>query len=165
MRRSCTGRAQVVPRSCTGRASKKAGRQSRQIKKKWAGVHRPDAGANQKIKVAPLFCTPAPSSPLAWSLSYPFPVHLISPGFQPAEPSDLPIFLLVYRNLDDEVLFLELNPMSAMLIDLLNDGKTGQQAAQQISYELQHPKPDVVIEGARELIHDWIKRSILIYPS
>ena len=105
------------------------------------------------------------TSPLAWSLSYPFPVHHISPEFQPDEPSDVPVFLLVYRNIDDKVLFLELNPMSAKLIDLLNDGKTGQQAAQQISDELRHPKPDVVIEGARELIHDWIKRSILIYPS
>ena len=72
------------------------------------------------------------TSPLAWPLSYPFPVHHISPEFQPSEPSEVPIFLLVYRNLDDEVLFLELNPMSAKLIDLLNEGKTGQQAAQQL---------------------------------
>ena len=51
------------------------------------------------------------------------------------------------------------------LIDLLNTGQTGQQAAEQIAQELQHPNPEVVIEGARSLIHDWIKRSILILPN
>lgn len=102
------------------------------------------------------------TSPLAWPLSYAFPVHQISPDFQPSEPSDTPVFLLVYRNSDDDVLFLELNPVSARLIDLLNQNQTGQQAAEQIAEELQHPNPDVVIEGARQLIHDWIHRGVLI---
>lgn len=108
---------------------------------------------------------PLTTSPLAWPLSYPFPVHQISTEFQPATASDTPVFLVVYRNIDDQILFLELNPVSARLIDLLNEGQTGQQAAQQIAQELQHPNPDVVIDGARNLIHDWIHRSILILPT
>jgi len=105
------------------------------------------------------------TSPLAWPLSYPFPVHQISPEFQPNKASDIPVFLVVYRSLKDQILFLELNPVSARLIDLLNEGQTGQQAAQQIAQELQHPNPNVVIEGARALIHDWIQRSILIHAA
>lgn len=105
------------------------------------------------------------TSPLAWPLSYAFPVHQISTDFQPEQASDAPIFLLVYRNLNDDVLFLELNPVSARLIDLLNAGHTGQQAAEQIAQELQHPNPKVVVDGARGLIEDWIKRSVLILPT
>ena len=105
------------------------------------------------------------TSPLAWPLSYAFPVHQIATSFQPEQASDTPVFLLVYRDINDDVLFLELNPVSARLIDLLNTGQTGQQAAEQIAQELQHPNPEVVIEGARSLIHDWIKRSILILPN
>jgi hypothetical protein len=101
------------------------------------------------------------TSPVAWPLSYHYPVHLIEPDFQPTGPNDSPVFLLVYRNQDDGVTFLELNPVSARLIDLLNEGLTGQLAAQQIAQELQHPAPEVVIEGARSLIKDWVERDIL----
>lgn len=102
------------------------------------------------------------TSPLAWPLAYNFPVHQIGPDFQPQQPNDTPVFLLVYRNKEDSVTFMELNPVSARLIDLLNEGKTGQQAAELIAQELQHPNPQVVIDGARALLDDWLQRGILI---
>jgi len=102
------------------------------------------------------------TSPLAWSLAYHYPVHQISPENQPQQPSDSTIFLLVYRDQTDRMSFLELNPVSARLIDLLNEGLDGHLAAQQIAQELQHPNPQVVIDGAKELITDWIQRSVLI---
>jgi len=102
------------------------------------------------------------TSPLAWPLAYHFPVHQIGPDFQPQQVSDAPTYLLVYRNTDDSVTFLELNPVSTRLIDLLNEGLTGQVAAQQIAQELQHPNPEVVIDGARGLINDWLQREILV---
>lgn len=101
-------------------------------------------------------------SPLAWSLAYQFPVHQIGPDFQPQQANDQPVYLLVYRDVDDNITFLELNPVSARLIDLLNDGLTGQVAAEQIAEELQHPEPQIVIDGARALISDWLAREILI---
>ncbi len=102
------------------------------------------------------------TSSLAWPLSYPFPVHQISRDFQPQEANETPVFLLVYRDQQDSVVFMELNPVSARLIDLLNDGLSGLQAAEQIAQELQHPNPPVVIEGAKALIDDWLQRRILI---
>jgi len=102
------------------------------------------------------------TSPLAWPLAYHFPVHQVGPDFQPQQASDAPTYLLVYRNKDDNVTFLELNPVSTRLIALLNEGITGRSAAEQIAQELQHPNPDVVIEGARGLITDWLQREILI---
>ncbi len=102
------------------------------------------------------------TSPLAWSLAYQFPVHQIGPDFQPHEPSETPVYLLVYRAQDDEITFLELNPVSMRLIELLNEGLTGQNAAEQIVDELQHPNADIVIDGARVLINDWLQRQVLI---
>ena len=69
--------------------------------------------------------------------------------------------MLIYRNSDDGITFLELNPVSARLIELLNEGLTGQLAAAQIAQELQHPSADVVITSARSLIEDWLQRNIL----
>jgi hypothetical protein len=102
------------------------------------------------------------TSPLAWPLMYHYPVQQISPNYQPTEPSEQPFFLLVYRNIEDSVTFMELNPVSARLIDLLNTGKTGEEAVENIVAELQHSNPPVVMEGANNLILDWLNRGILI---
>lgn len=102
------------------------------------------------------------TSPLAWSLAYDYPVHQISADFQPSDKSDTQTFLLVYRDRDDKVTFLSLNPVSARLISLLDEGITGEHAAQQISEELQHPTPQAVIDGARTMIQDWLARGILV---
>lgn len=102
------------------------------------------------------------TSPLAWPLVYNYPVHQIGPDFQPHEASNSPIHLLVYRNKADSITFMELNPVSTRLINLLNEGLTGKMAAEQIASELQHPNPQVVIAGARVLIDDWLQREVLI---
>ena len=62
-------------------------------------------------------------SELAWVLSYPFPVHLIGPANQPDEPAE-PVFLVVYRDREDKVCFVELNAATARLLELVreNDG-------------------------------------------
>ena len=105
---------------------------------------------------------PLKISPLAWSLAYNFAVHQIGPDYQPEQASEQPVYLLVYRDVDDNITFLELNPVSARLIDLLNEGLTGQVAADKIAEELQHPNPELVIEGARSLIEDWLQRQVLV---
>lgn len=102
------------------------------------------------------------TSQLAWPLVYSYPVHQIGPDNQPEQPNAQPVYLLVYRNVDDKVKFVELNPVSARLLDLLNAGLTGSQAAEQIAEELQHPNPEVVLAGAQQLIEDWIQRGITI---
>jgi len=102
------------------------------------------------------------TSPLAWPLMYHYAVHQIGPEYQPQQQNELPVFFLVYRSNDNKVTFMELNPVSARLIDLLNEGMTGQEAATSIAEELQHPNPQVVIDGAKALIDDWLQRDILI---
>ncbi|MDF1587925.1 MAG: putative DNA-binding domain-containing protein [Gammaproteobacteria bacterium] len=102
------------------------------------------------------------TSPLAWPLAYHYDVQNIGPKYQPVVANDTMVFLLVYRNQQDKITFIELNPVSARLIDLLNDNHTGQQAAEIIAQQLNHPNPQLVIDSAKALLEDWINRGIMI---
>jgi hypothetical protein len=68
-------------------------------------------------------------SPLACVLAYRYPVHRIRPEFQPREPGAEPTVLLLVRGRDDEVRFHEINALSALLIERLqqNENATGGQ--------------------------------------
>ena len=58
-------------------------------------------------------------SPLAWVLGYRFPVQRISASFRPAEVPPEPTWILLVRGRDDEVRFHEINALSAVLIERL----------------------------------------------
>jgi len=60
-------------------------------------------------------------SPLAWPLTYTYPVQQISADFIPKAPSEQPIYLLIYRDKKDKVHFMELNPVTALLVQLLDE--------------------------------------------
>jgi hypothetical protein len=68
-------------------------------------------------------------SPLACVLGYRYPVHLIGPDFRPDEAPEQPTLLLLVRGRDDEVRFHEIDALSAMLIERLqqNSNLTGLQ--------------------------------------
>lgn len=103
-------------------------------------------------------------SPLAWLLRYEFPVHRIGPQFRPTAPPVQPTYLMMYRDLDDEVQFLELNPVTARLIELLSedDDRTGRQLLEQITRELQHPQPEVVMHGGASTLEDLRERTVVL---
>ena len=104
-------------------------------------------------------------SPLAWPLVYRFPVHRVSPDFQPAEPPEEPTWLVVYRDRTDKVGFLEINRVSARLIELISEGeraRTGRACLEQIAGELGHPQPEVVVEGGRAILADLRARDVLL---
>lgn len=58
-------------------------------------------------------------SPVACVLGYRFPVQLIGPDFRPDEAPEQPTLLLLVRGRDDEVRFHEIDALSAMLIERL----------------------------------------------
>ena len=101
-------------------------------------------------------------SPLAWLLCYRFPVQRISPEYRPRTPPAEPTHLLAYRDGENEVRFLTLNPVSARLFGLLADGRHGAEALDCISAELQHPRPEQVRAGGRQIMEDWRARGILL---
>jgi uncharacterized protein len=88
-------------------------------------------------------------------LEYPYPVHRISPRFKPSQPNKEPTHLLVFRDREDAVRFIELNPVSACLLGLLQSGGlTGLQTLQQIAADMQHPDPQAVVRFGAELLED-----------
>jgi len=99
-------------------------------------------------------------SPLAWPLAYRYPVHRIGPDFQPAEAGPAPTFLLVYRDAGDEVHFLEINPVTAHLLELIQAGEdpSGEAMLRRIAREMDHPAPDVVVRGGLETLQDLHRR-------
>ena len=103
-------------------------------------------------------------SPLVWSLQYRFPVHTISPDRQPSGPSDQPTFLVVYRNDDGRIGFLEINAVTARLIELLVESEvaSGREALQKIAEELDHPRPETVVAGGLDIMQDLRSRQIIL---
>ncbi len=103
-------------------------------------------------------------SPLAWNLSYRFPVHRIGPGHQPEAPPPEPTHLVVYRTRQGQVEFLEINAVTQRLLQLLqeNPAATGIEILTGIAEELRHPMPEKVIEAGRDLLADLRTRDILV---
>jgi len=103
-------------------------------------------------------------SPLVWSLQYRYPVHRISPDNQPTSPPETPTFLVVYRNTDGRVGFLEINQVTARLIELLAEGETesGHAALARIAEELDHPRPQTVVDGGLAILEDLRSRQVVL---
>jgi hypothetical protein len=74
------------------------------------------------VPVADVLAAVVYLSPLAWSLRYRFPVHCIGPRFKPTEAAE-PTYLVVYRDREDKVGFMELNVTTARLLEKVRDNQ------------------------------------------
>ena len=103
-------------------------------------------------------------SPLAWPFVYQYPVHRISPDFLPEQAPDQPSYLVVYRDRQDEVGFLELNPVSARLLECLQADSTrsGEDILLDIAAQIQHPDPGVVVSGGRAILEAMREKHIIL---
>ena len=104
-------------------------------------------------------------SPLAMPLAYQWPVHKISREFLPDSLPEQATYIVVYRNRKDEVGFIELNPVSAKLIEAcMNNPEqhSGKEILLSIAEQLQHPNPDVVINGGLEIMQDFKSKDIIL---
>jgi len=103
-------------------------------------------------------------SPVAWNLSYSYPVHRISPEMIPEAPSGEPNHLVVYRDRLDTIHFLEINAVTQRLLELIkqHEQATGLEILRMIATEMQHPDPDVVINAGTQLMQDLKARNIII---
>ncbi len=103
-------------------------------------------------------------SPLAWNLSYRFPVHRIGPDYLPQEPGEQPTHLVVYRNRQEEVEFLEINAVTQRLIQLMKENPewTGLEVISAVAEELQHPQPETVMQAGLQLLLDLRQKDIII---
>lgn len=104
-------------------------------------------------------------SVLAWPLAYQYPVHRISTEFQPNEPGEQASFLVVYRRLDDELGFMELNAVTARLLELIQDNESGQSGRtllETLAGELGLTDPTSVIENGAQTLSRMRKLDIVL---
>lgn len=103
-------------------------------------------------------------SPLAWSLSYRYAVHQISASCQPQEPLEQPCWLMVYRNRDDRVQFMELNAVTARLLHIFDQNKsiTGRAALEQIALEIGHKDSAALLDFGSEILRQLYAGGILL---
>ena len=94
-------------------------------------------------------------NPVSLLLEYPYAVHKIGPGFRPRPSQRETTCILAFRNHADRVRFIVLNPVSARLLALVRDTRlTGRGALRRIARELNHPSPDVVVQGGRQILEN-----------
>lgn len=103
-------------------------------------------------------------SPLVRLCCYQYPVQQISVLFQPTEPNAQPVFLLLYRDEQDRVRFLQLNAWSAALLQLIT-AEPGQHLGTYIDW-LQPYVPEwnnqQLLSQATPLLSDFAARGIVV---
>lgn len=103
-------------------------------------------------------------SKLAWQFSYRFPVHRISAKYRPAEPPDQPTFLALCRNAADDVDFMELNLVTARLLELLdaNDTASGRQLLAGLAAEIAYPDIAAFVAHGRNVLQQMRDAEIIL---
>jgi hypothetical protein len=103
-------------------------------------------------------------SPLAWPLSYQFPVHRIRSDFQPETAPEEATHLLVWRQRDYSIKFMQLNEISLLLIQKVKEdtGLSGLEILNDISRVLNHPDPDVVLDGGLSLLNELRDKQVIL---
>lgn len=106
-------------------------------------------------------------SPLAWPLAYRFPVHHIGLEHQPGEPGETPTYLVVYRNRDDAVRFMEINAITFRLLQVLQDEAiaSGAQALELVAREINHPDPAALVQFGSALLAELRDASVILGTS
>jgi hypothetical protein len=99
-------------------------------------------------------------NPVLANLYYHWPVHRLAPRV-PAARADT--YLLVFRDSEDQVRFIEINAFTARLINLLDTTEhTGRSALEIIATESRHRAPDAVLQGGLEIMRDLQARGALL---
>lgn len=102
-------------------------------------------------------------SPLVHVLAYDWPVHHISADYQPGQPLEQPVWLVVYRDSADEVRFMEINAVTARLLALLDeDGmRSGRAILEQIAGELGAADEAPIIDFGQDTLENLRARDIV----
>lgn len=102
-------------------------------------------------------------SPLACVLAYQFPVQKICREFMPQQ-SEQPTFLIVYRNENDAVQFLDITPLTFQLLQFIENEP--EQAAENYLIKMKDVAPTVAItilkENGQHVLEDLARRGVVI---
>ncbi len=102
-------------------------------------------------------------TPVHMLLAYPYAVHRVGKHYQPTPAQREETCLLVFRDSNDQVRFIVLNPVSARLVALIEPGElTGNQAVTQVVSELQHPEPAVASESGHAIVKNLCQEGAIL---
>ena len=104
-------------------------------------------------------------SALTWAVAYQYPVHRISPDFLPAEPAEQPVYLALYRGDSDKVRFLELNAVTAGLLDAIENNPvngSGESLIRELAGKISYPDVDAFIKHGSDALDEMRKLGIII---
>ena len=103
-------------------------------------------------------------SRLAWSFAYRFPVHRISASFKPEQPGEQPTFLVIFRKDDGDLGFMELNPVTARLLELVadNTNKTGRELLLALGDEISYPDVDALVNHGAAALEEMKEAEIIL---
>ena len=103
-------------------------------------------------------------SALAYNLAYQYPVHRISEDYLPTSPGDTPTFLAVCRRSSDDMDFMELNPVTARLLELIGDNETatGRELLVRLAEEIEYPDADALVQHGATAMQQMRDAEILI---
>lgn len=103
-------------------------------------------------------------SPLAWPLAYQYPVQKISPDFLPETPPELATFLIVYRNPDDEVNFIEITPITYRLLEIIQEREEVLVAdcLKQVAEESKHSSPEMIMAGGLQILKELAEKTVIM---
>ena len=100
-------------------------------------------------------------TPAHMLLEYDFAVHKIAKGKLPKTTEKT--YLLVFRNAEFEVKFIELNPITFQLLQLIEKNEvTGEQVLMRLAEAIQHPNVDAVIAFGAEILSDLANQQAII---
>jgi len=103
-------------------------------------------------------------SVLTWVYAYQYPVHRISAELLPESPEEQSVYLAVYRGSDDKVGFLELNPITAGLLNAIDEneaGKTGEALLRGLAADINYLNVDAFIQHGLAALEEMRSLEIL----
>jgi hypothetical protein len=102
-------------------------------------------------------------SPLAWPLAYQYPVQKIGPAYLPLEAPEQPTFLIVYRNREDDVNFIEITPITYRLLEIIqkHENPLAEDCLKQVARESNHPDPDLIVAGGLQILKELVEKTIV----
>ena len=89
-----------------------------------------------------------------------WPVHRIGPAWQPRQTE--PTFLVVFRDAEHQVQFSEINAVTARVLALLDEGRTGQEAFEQLAHEMAHPDPQALMGFGLQLLTSLREQGLVL---
>lgn len=107
---------------------------------------------------------PVVLSPASELCVYAYPVHRINQDSPPPQKPENPTFLFAFRDPAGKARFMELNPVAARLIALLEDQPDIPPRSQlgRIAAELGRDKPESVVDGGRQVLERLRERGAIL---